>query len=171
MGLALVLLARAVAGWLLIGLGALIASRAFGFQPVRGAFCWWFWTGFATVLAVGLLAPLVLPGSGWLPVALAPFAAAGWWLERPWRFRPKAGIAALVLFLALLALVSSYALTEATAQDDGLYFIQSTLWTQRFRVVPGLADLPPCLGYNQTYFFWVAACGVGAVGDRPWGVA
>jgi hypothetical protein len=95
----------------------------------------------------------------------------GWWLERPWRFRPKVGIVALVLFLALVAIVSSLALTHATAQDAGLYFVQSTLWVQRFRVVPGLADLHPCLGYNQTYFFWVGAFSGGPFSDRPWVVA
>jgi hypothetical protein len=95
----------------------------------------------------------------------------GWWRERPWRFRPKVGIVALVLFLALVAIVSSLALTHATAQDAGLYFVQSTLWVQRFRVVPGLADLHPCLGYNQTYFFWVGAFSGGPFSDRPWVVA
>jgi len=176
MGLLLVLSVFGFSAWLFIGLGALVCGRVFFHRPTQAAWAVWFWTGVLTLVASARLLHFALPISGWLLLALSPVALLGWWRERPWRARPRFPgrwglFVAMAIGSAWVALSALQALQPATATDNGLYFIQTTLWFRSFPVVPGLAALHPCLGHNQTYFFWVSSFSLGPLFQRPWVVA
>jgi hypothetical protein len=176
MGLLLILFVFTFSAWLFIGLGALVCAKVFSYRPAQAAWAIWFWTGVLTLIAAALLLHFALPISGWLPLALTPAALLGWILEKPWQARPRfAGRSGTSLAIGISAawvlLCALQAIKPATATDNGLYFIQTTLWFRSFRVVPGLAALHPCLGHNQTYFFWVSAFSLGPLFQRPWVVA
>jgi hypothetical protein len=156
--------------WLLIGLGALIASWV-GFRPTWAAWAWWYWVGFAGFVALAQALHLFLPIRSWVPLVLTPLAALGWARQAIWRDRPRlSGIAAVLVVAAVVAfacLLLLGALQPIVAMDDGLYYIQSVLWARDFPTVPGVGNLNPCLAANQSYFLWVAAWSIGPLFAQP----
>jgi hypothetical protein len=61
-----------------------------------------------------------------------------------------------VLVLALFFIVALNALSPVLHYDDGLYHLSAIRWASEHRVVPGLANLHGRLGYNQSFFVFVA---------------
>lgn len=146
----------------LLGVGALVCRVA----RVTASWVALGWCGFAAFLVIAQLAHLFFPLGSWFAPAMLAVSALGW--RDVWRARPRDGVG---LSMAVMALASLAALAPAEARDNGLYFIQATLWARDFAAVPGLANLHPCLGANHAYFAWVAAWAVGPVREQPWLVA
>lgn len=161
MGLCIVVSFSLVQLATLIGLGAMVTRVA----RVKASWVAMGWCGFAVFLVAAELAHVFFPLGHWFGPAMAVLGAFGW--KYAFERRPRH---AALLLLPVVAL-SFAALAPVFARDNGLYFIQSTLWLRDFAAVPGLGNLHPCLGANHAYFAWVAAWAVGPVHEQPWLVA
>lgn len=56
----------------------------------------------------------------------------------------------------MLLVFGSLALTTPAVWDSGLYHFQSIRWLNEYPIVPGLANLHGRLGFNQSYFSFIA---------------
>lgn len=63
----------------------------------------------------------------------------------------------LVLLISFTVWVAYYSMLPPTNYDSGLYHFNSIRWLNEYAIVPGLANLHSRLGYNQTFFTYVAS--------------
>ena len=115
LGLVVVLVAWACAGLVLVGAGAFVARRLFAFEPKQQPWTWWFWTGFATLVAVASVAHFVVPIGAWIFAALAPVAILGWSHPSTHVAPPRDRTTALFLVLAAIVAVEVVAAAVLTA--------------------------------------------------------
>lgn len=164
--LAVMVAAYVILAWSLSGWGLLVPQRT-PMSPGK-LLVDQVWAGFAVALLafqlLNLVAPLVAP------VSLA-FFGGGLLLSRAKFWRTCAGIRRSVArpgwLLALFILIALWIATQAVKSpvhyDSGLYHFSSIRWLNEYAVVPGLANLHGRLGFNQSFFTFVAA-----LNFHPW---
>ena len=171
MGTVLVLWAITVAacqGWafLLLRLtGRELASLAGGFQL--------FWIGFAVQLGLLQIWHLFWPVD-WLATAVLLGGGLAIWgtlgLKRTWSSASlgPSGFMALALLGLWLA---NRGLDIANNYDSGLYHFATIRWINEYPVVPGLANLVESLGFNQSFFLFVALLNIHPYFDQGYHAA
>jgi hypothetical protein len=162
--LAVILAAYVLLAWSLAGWGSRVLPKpaapgviALG-DPV--------WAGFAVALLllqlISLFAPLTAPISlaflgGGLLLSRGEFVRAAVWRHlaaRRWL---------IALFVVLVLCIVPQALKLPVHYDSGLYHFSSIRWLNEYAATPGLANLHGRLGFNQSFFAFVAALNL-----HPW---
>ena len=108
----------------------------------------------AVPLGPGALVALCLPLVALFFRPLRPVARAD--LTRLATWAASWGPVLWLLFALFAAIALWYATGTARNFDSGLYHLSAIDWVARYRVVPGLANLHPRLGFNNQWFLLVA---------------
>lgn len=168
-GVAAVLLSEAVLAAAFVGVGLLV-RRAFGLTRLGLDECFdAFWIGLSVVILALMLWNFAFPINGVILAVLLAAGAAGLVL---WRsslggilqseeWRPKRWCWAALIVAALW--VANQGLGEMTYYDSALYHMQTVQWAERYRIVPGLANLSAPLAYNNASLLYSAMLDQG-----PW---
>ena len=135
-----------------------------------------FWVGFALVVLVLMSAHFFVPIGDWaLPTVLLA-GAVSLWLSRD-------ALGALlrevsrgdVIWLAAAGLivlwVANASLGPLANWDSALYHLQAIRWTERFALVPGIANLYGPLAFNNASFLYGALVNSGPWQDRGYHLA
>ncbi|HTD86740.1 MAG TPA: hypothetical protein VK850_09200, partial [Candidatus Binatia bacterium] len=169
---------RAMGGF--IGITKVLVAWLMAFLAITGwgrlvKWCWctaeesferWlddFWIGLAAVLCFLQIWNLVLPvnWTATLAVVLIGFGSIIWRRDRIREGRR--GVYLLVVCLPLLLRLAHQSLLPPSHYDSGLYHFNIIRWHMEYPVVPGLTNLHGRLGFNQSFFLYVAMLNV-----YPW---
>ncbi len=168
-GVAAVLLSQAVLAAAFAGVGLLV-RRAYGLTSLRlDEAIDAFWIGLSVVILALMLWNFAFPINGVMLALVLAAGAAGLAVWRGslggvlrgegWRGNRWCWAAFLVAALWL----ANQGLGEMTYYDSALYHMQTVQWAERYRVVPGLANLSAPLAYNNASLLY------GAMLDQgPW---
>lgn len=150
-------------GLSLLGWGRLLA-KIVGFNPssIAHTFCH-IWLGFVAVLLIFQSTNLILP-LNWL-VSLLVYGTGLLmgirWLGQLMQERQKVNLTSILPYLIFMSifviLIASRSMLAPTHGDSGLYHFNSVRWINSWATVPGLANLHGRLGYNQSFFVYVAS--------------
>lgn len=163
-------------GWLLVasclfGTGTLLTGRI---QPLT------FWTGWALVMAYLQIWHLVLPVGGmtWILPGLA--GLLGWIGQvrgspRSWSVPGREYLPITLAAVLAAALVATWVANQALAPltptyDAGLYHLATIRWENAYSIVPGLGNLHGRLGFDSSYFLYLAMLNVGPWKGHAWNV-
>ena len=120
------------------------------------------WLGFAMLIAYLQLAAFVMPiGTAALVVSFVP-ALAGYALQRRvvarrLRLGDRRAVLATGAAVACMLVVIVYLASDyVSLYDTGLYHLQAVKWNASYSIVPGLANLEPRLGYNNSCFLFAS---------------
>lgn len=164
--LVFVLLVWLVLSCLVAGLGAFV-RRSFGLRTDGAeSFFMSFWMGCALLVALIQLWNLWFPVDGRIFVGLLLLGAVGLlWsvrdlldgIKRALRARPLMWLTLLVFWVW----IADRAIGPHLNYDSGLYHFSAVRWAATYPTVPGLVHLHGRLGFNSSYFPYVAFFEVG----------
>lgn len=168
-GVAAVLLSEAVLAAAFAGVGLLV-RRAFGLTTLGLDECFdAFWIGLSAVILALMLWNFAFPINGVMLALVLAAGAAGLVLWRSslggilkseaWHRNRWCWAALIVAALW----VANQGLGEMTYYDSALYHMQTVQWAERYRIVPGLANLSAPLAYNNASLLYSAMLDQG-----PW---
>lgn len=123
------------------------------------------WMGWALTLVLFQLLHLFVALTAYavVPVFLAGLLYAMYRLVRRIRegnnrcYCGRRPIILLILALAAIGWIASRSMLEPQAYDSGLYHLSAIRWINSYAIVPGLGNLHGRLGFNQSFFTYVAA--------------
>lgn len=120
------------------------------------------WIGFAVLLGMLQIWHLFLPVDWRTTGALLGGGLAIWWSTGAYKaWKPGSLSWVGCTCLALLSLwLANRGLDFARNYDSGLYHFSAIRWINEYPIVPGLANLHDRLGFNQSYFLFVALLNV-----------
>jgi hypothetical protein len=121
-----------------------------------------FWIGWGTLIVVLQVWHLFLPINGWAFAVVAVLGILGLilhWGKIAGAWRALRGLGwrfGLLLAIGLIWLAGQAMGPPGPGGDSGLYHLPAVLWYRTFPVVPGLGNVHDRLGFNNSYFLYVA---------------
>ncbi len=120
-----------------------------------------FWVGMSFLGALLLYASLFIPLNIWVLISILAISF-GYWLINVSALKRLCRLIAnsisrltafeKMIFALATIVVLIYSLSVPLSYDAGLYHLQSMLWSEKFSIVTGLANLHGRLGFNSSFF-------------------
>jgi uncharacterized membrane protein len=121
-----------------------------------------FWVGWGLVLAYLQIWNFFAPINSWvlpIPVLVGMTGLTCYHRHLLRILVPRDHFGRVLLALSILLafwLANQSIAPQDNDNDAGIYRINAIMWSQNFRVIPGLANLNIHLGYNNSYFLYLA---------------
>jgi len=147
-----------------IGAGSLLLrGLRTAFSPLDA-----FWAGLALIAAILEIYHLLRPIDLFADYFLFVLGLSGWLAHRHSLFEHLGSLrkshgTSLLLYATAVVFIAFRAAAPCEHYDTGFYGGEAIRWITTYRVVPGLGNLLPQLGYNSSIHLWMAALGQG-----PW---